>query len=304
MTRTQATPIRDPDDRVVATLPPLRSLVDWPAVVAGGVIAAAMSFLLLSFGSAVGLAISSPFSNEGASAATIGILAVLWFAFTQLYSFAVGGYVAGRLRSPAGDTADRNEIQFRDGVGGLLVWASALVISALLIASTAVGVARMGASGAGRVIESAATAAAPAAPSTDYLTDVFLRTTAATSSAPTAGAPAQGDADVRAEIGRILSMGVARGQISDDDKQRLAALVSARSSIPQEEARKRVDAAIASADAVQQDVMRRAQAVAETARSTTSRAAFWATVIMILTAGVAWYAAKLGGRHRDERSLY
>lgn len=310
MTRTHATPIRDPDDRVVATLPPLRSLVDWPAVVAGGVIAAAMSFLLLSFGSAVGLAISSPFSNEGASAATIGILAVLWFAFTQLYSFAVGGYVAGRLRSPAGDTSDRNEIQFRDGVGGLLVWASALVISALLIASTAVGVARMGASGAGRVIESAATAAAPAAPSTDYLTDVFLRTTAATSSAPTAGgppsttAPAQGDADVRAEIGRILSMGVARGQISDDDKQRLAALVSARSSIPQEEASKRVDAAIASADAVQQDVMRRAQAVAETARSTTSRAAFWATVIMILTAGAAWYAAKLGGRHRDERSLY
>ena len=309
MTRTHATPIHDPDDRVVAAIPPLRGLVDWPAVVAGGVIAAGMSFLLLSFGSAVGLAVSSPFANEGASAATIGIMAVLWFAFSQLYSFAVGGYVAGRLRSPAGDTTDRDEIQFRDGIGGLLVWASALVISALLIASTAAGVTRMAASGAGQAIGTVATAAAPAAPSADYLTDVFLRTTT-TSTAPTAGAPApaaapaQSDADMRAEVGRILAMGVARGQMTDDDKQRLATLVSVKSSIPQEEARKRVDEAIAKADAVQQDVKRRAQAVAETARSTTSRAAFWATVIMMLTGVAAWYAAKLGGHHRDERRFY
>jgi hypothetical protein len=92
--------------------------------------------------------------------------------------------------------------------------------------------------------------------------------------------------------------------VTDDDKQRLANLLSTRSSIPQEEARKRVDEAIAKADAVQQDVKHRAQAVAEAARSTTSRAAFWATVIMMLTGVAAWYAAKLGGRHRDERSFY
>lgn len=309
MTRTPATPLGDADSRVIAAIPPLRGLVDWPAVVAGGVIAAGMSFVLLSFGSAVGLAVSSPFANEGASAATIGIMAVLWFAFSQLYSFAVGGYVAGRLRSPAGDTTDRDEIQFRDGIGGLLVWASALVISAVLIASTAAGVTRMAASGAGQAIGNAATAAAPAAPSADYLTDVFLRTTTAPTAA-TAGAPAptaspaQSDADMRAEIGRILAMGVARGQMTEDDRQRLAALISTRSSIPQEEARKRVEEAITRADAVQQDVKQRAQAAAETARSTTSRAAFWATVIMILSGIAAWYAAKLGGHHRDERSFY
>src|SRR5690606_28437031 len=97
----------DADNRVVAAIPPLRGLVDWPAIIAGGVIAAGMSFVLLSFGSAVGLAVSSPFANEGASAATIGIMAILWFAFSQFYSFAVGGYVAGRLRAPAGDAADR-----------------------------------------------------------------------------------------------------------------------------------------------------------------------------------------------------
>ncbi len=306
MTRTHATPLGDADNRVVAAIPPLRGLVDWPAIIAGGVIAAGMSFVLLSFGSAVGLAVSSPFANEGASAATIGIMAVLWFAFSQLYSFAVGGYVAGRLRAPAGDAADRDEIQFRDGIGGLVVWALALVISAVLIASTAAGVTRMAASGAGQAIGSAATAAAPAAPSADYLTDVFLRTTtpAATGGPAPSAPPAQSEADMRAEVGRILSMGIARGQMTDDDKQRLAALLSTRSSIPQEEARKRVDEAIAKADAVQEDVKRRAQEVAETARSTTSRAAFWATVIMMLTGIAAWYAAKLGGRHRDERKFY
>lgn len=307
MTRTHASPIHDRDNQVVAAIPPLHGLVDWPAIIAGGVIAAGMSFLLLSFGSAVGLAVASPFANEGASAATIGIMAVLWFAFTQLYSFAVGGYVAGRLRSPAGDTTDRDEIQFRDGIGGLLVWASALVISAVLIASTAAGVTRMAASGAGQAIGSAASVA-PAAPSADYLTDVFLRTTTptpATAGAPApAAAPAQSEADMRAEVGRILSMSVARGQMADDDKQRLASLISVKSSIPQEEARKRVDEAIAKADVIQQDVKRRAQAVAETARSTTSRAAFWATVIMMLTGVAAWYAAKLGGHHRDQRSFY
>lgn len=300
----------DPGDRTLTAVPPFRGLVDWPAIFAGGVIAAGMSFVLLSFGSAAGLAISSPFANEGASATTIGIMAVLWFAFTQLYSFAVGGYVAGRLRGPAGDTTDRDEIGFRDGIGGLVVWASALVLSAVLVASTAAGVARIAASGAGQAIGSAATAAAPSAPSADYLTDVFLRTSApAATGAPTSttaptAAPAQSEIDMRAEIGRILAMGIARGELTEDDKQRLAALIANRSSISQEDARKRVDEAIVKADAVQQDVKKSAQAVAETARSATSRAAFWATIIMMLTGIAAWYAAKLGGHHRDERQFY
>lgn len=296
----------DPSDRTLSAVLPFRGLVDWPAIFAGGVIAAGMSFVLLSFGSAAGLAMSSPFANEGASASTIGIMAILWFAFTQLYSFAVGGYVAGRLRAPAGDTTERDEIGFRDGIGGLVVWASALVLSAILVASTAAGVARMAANGAGQAIGSAATAAAPSAPSADYLTDVFLRSsaTAAKGAPASSTAPAQNEVDMRAEIGRILAMGIARGGLTEDDKQRLAALISNRSSISQEDARKRVDEAIVKADAVQQDVKKRAQAVAETARSATSRAAFWATIIMMLTGIAAWYAAKLGGRHRDERKFY
>ena len=294
-------PLINPSDQTVATIPPLSSLVDWPAIIAGGVIAAGMSFVLLSFGSAVGFAVSSPFASEGASAATIGMMAIVWFAFSQIYSFAAGGYVAGRLRAPAGDTKDRDEIQFRDGMSGLVVWASALVISAVLIASTAAGVTRMAASGVGQAIGSAATAAAA---NTDYLTDVFLRTSTPAALAGPASAPplARSEADIRAEIGRILSMGIARGQVTEDDRQRLSTLLSSRSSIPQEEARKRVDEAITKADAVQQEVKLRAQAVAETARSATSRAAFWATVIMMLTGVAAWYAAQFGGRHRDERA--
>lgn len=99
MAHVSSSPMRTAEGGVHMTVPPIRSLIDWPAIIAGGVIAAGMAFLLTFFGSAIGLAVTSPFAHEGASATTIGTLAVLWFAFTQLYAFGVGGYVAGRLRA-------------------------------------------------------------------------------------------------------------------------------------------------------------------------------------------------------------
>ena len=292
------------DDDIQSATPPLRSLVDWQAIIAGGVIAAGFSFLLMSFGSAVGLAVASPFASEGASAATIGTLAILWFAFTQLYAFGVGGYVAGRLRAPAGDGADRDEVQFRDGISGLVVWASALIISASIVAATAVGITQTAATGAGQALGSVATAASASAPSVEYMTDMFLRST--TPAGPTTSTiPAtQNAGDTRAEIGRILAMGVARGELSSDDKQQLATLISTRSAISQDDAVKRVNDAVVKVDAAREDVKRRVQVIADAARKTTAKAAFWATLIMMLSGMATWYAAKLGGRHRDDRKYY
>ncbi len=300
-------------DLTHVAVPPLRSLVDWQAIIAGGTIAAGVSFLLMSFGSAVGLAISSPFASEGASAATIGTLAVLWFGFTHLYAFGVGGYVAGRLRAPAGDGADRDEVQFRDGISGLVVWASALIISAFIVASTAAGITGMAASGAAQAVGAAATSATQTTPSSDYVTDLFLRATTSAAAAPDA-APSttavattsgqQTDSDARAEVGRILAMSVARGELTSDDKQNLASIIAARSAISQEDALTRVNNAVVKVDAAREDAKRRAQVVADAARETTSKAAFWATLIMMLTAMTTWYAAKLGGRHRDDRRFY
>ena len=44
------------------------SFVEWGAVFAGAVLAAALSFVLLTFGTAIGLSATSPWPNSGLSA--------------------------------------------------------------------------------------------------------------------------------------------------------------------------------------------------------------------------------------------
>jgi hypothetical protein len=46
-------------------------------------------------------------------------------------SFGLGGYLAGRLRIPLRPRS-RDEVEFRDGIHGLLVWAIAVLIGAVL----------------------------------------------------------------------------------------------------------------------------------------------------------------------------
>ena len=73
------------------------SFVEWGAVLAGAFLAAAISFVLLTFGAAIGLSATSPWPNSGASAKLIATLAVLWAMMQQIGAFMVGGYVAGRM---------------------------------------------------------------------------------------------------------------------------------------------------------------------------------------------------------------
>ena len=74
------------------------SFVEWGAVLAGAVLAAAISFVLLTFGAAIGLSATSPWPNSGASAKVIASVAVFWAMAQQIGAFMAGGYVAGRDR--------------------------------------------------------------------------------------------------------------------------------------------------------------------------------------------------------------
>jgi hypothetical protein len=49
------------------------SYLDWPAVFAGAVVASAISLVLVTFGSAIGLSLTSPFDNTGMSAVGLAI---------------------------------------------------------------------------------------------------------------------------------------------------------------------------------------------------------------------------------------
>ena len=72
--------------------------VDWAAIIGGAVFASAISLLFLSFGTALGLSITSVRSESGASLVAFAISAALWLIWVEVSGFFAGGYLAGRLR--------------------------------------------------------------------------------------------------------------------------------------------------------------------------------------------------------------
>jgi hypothetical protein len=81
----------------VAELP--SSAVSWPAIAAGAIAAAALTFVVLSFGAGLGLSVVSPWGSEGASATTFKIATGLFLVVIAMLSSSIGGYLVGRLRT-------------------------------------------------------------------------------------------------------------------------------------------------------------------------------------------------------------
>jgi hypothetical protein len=272
------------------------SFVEWGAVIAGAFLAAAISFVLLTFGAAIGLSAVSPWPNSGASAKVVASIAVFWAMAQQIGAFMAGGYVAGRMRSRWHETG--HEADFRDGLHGGLVWAVGVVIGAALFLSTAGSVAKTGAEAAG----GAATAAsASSSDPMDAVLDPMLRpTTVAQAGTPSAATPpaaqtpaararavATGD-ETRAEMSRLLSSAVATGSLSGESRAYLVQIVAQRAGIPQQEAERRVDQAFNAA-----------REAADKARRAGILTGFVTAASLLLSLGAAWWAAMRGGNHRD-----
>lgn len=113
-------------------LPNGQSYLEWGAVWGGSVIAIATSTVLGQFGGTAGLALGEPVLANGEPSWQV-IVASLWLFLTALASSAGGGYIAGRMRSRWGDAA-KSEVEFRDGVHGLSVWAVSTVAVAAVAA--------------------------------------------------------------------------------------------------------------------------------------------------------------------------
>jgi hypothetical protein len=268
------------------------SFVEWSAVFAGAVLAAALSFVFLTFGTAIGLSFTSPWPNSGASAKFIAAVAILWVMIQQIGAFMAGGYVAGRLRSRWHETTE-HEIEFRDGVHGALVWAVGLVIGAAMLMATAGAAARVGVEMAGK---SAATASSTDA--MDGVLDSMLRpanVAQAQGTPPPAGAPATrpqpGAANVdapRAEIGRIMARSLANGSMTPQDRAYLAQIVAQRTGVPQPEAEKRIS-----------EALNTAREAADKTRRAALLAGFVTAAGLVVSFGAAWWAAMKGGQHRD-----
>ncbi len=196
------------------------SAVSWGAIVAGAVVAAALSLILLILGTGLGLSTVSPWAYKGMSAGTFGISAILWVTLTQIVASGMGGYLAGRLRTKW-VAVHTDEVYFRDTAHGFLAWAVASLASAALltsmIGSIVSGGIQAGASVAGGVATTAVAAGSGMAKSeTDdgpmgYFIDSLFRAemNAAAADAPL---PERGlkSADVREQTNAASAAEVAR----------------------------------------------------------------------------------------------
>ena len=107
------------------------SALSWSAVAGGTVAAIALTLTLLTLGSAFGLGSVSPWPGVGAKPTSFTIGAGIWLVVTQWLSAALGGYLAGRLRV-RWHGLHTDEVMFRDTAHGLLTWATATVIMAII----------------------------------------------------------------------------------------------------------------------------------------------------------------------------
>lgn len=273
-----------------------RSYVDWPAIIAGAVLASAISFILFTFGSALGLGAMSPYRGEGVPTFWAAILGAVWVVFVAVGSFMSGGYLTGRMRHRFYD-ADERESNARDGMHGLIMWALAVIIGALLAVNSLAGAVKAGttvaAAGAAGAASGASANPQAASGAFDLVTDALFRPTAnATPPAQggTAGGPSR--AETRDEVDRMLARGIARGEIVADDRRYIAQLVARETGMPQQEAEQRVNTII---DKTVADAKR----AADIARKTAILIACLVATTLLVCGAAAFFAAVRGGDHRD-----
>lgn len=293
------------------------SAVSWGAIAAGAAAAASLSLILLILGVGLGLSSVSPWSRDGMAAGTFGVSTILWLTLTQLLASALGGYLAGRLRTKWTDV-HTDEVYFRDTAHGFLAWAIASLATAALLGSAIgsilstgvqVGGAMVGGVSSTAAVGSAATTAGITqgdGPTSYFVDSLFRRDAGAIAmSSGTAGSPASAGANERAsgrdvsEVSRIF-MNVSMAEpLPGDDVRYVGQLVAQRTGMSQGDAEKRVTDVYAKAQAKAQDAEMSARNATDKARKASAYSALWLFVSLLVGAFVASLSATFGGRRRD-----
>ena len=280
------------DTVIVEAETPAVSAVSWPAIIAGGFVAAAFTLLLLALGAGIGFSVISPWSGASDITTTkAALVGGIYMAVTAVMASALGGYIAGRLRV-RWTRAPLDEVYFRDTAHGVLAWAFATVMGAALLASAATIVGSGAAANPGPAnANSANDITAP------YLDRLFRPDYAALTGGTgqaAAGVFAGGrdlaaDRDAARRI--LLSLrDHGRSELAGEDRQYLTQMVAARTGLPPAEAQRRVAA-------VETDV----RAALDQARRIAMQLSFWLVAAMFLGAFAAGLAATEGGAARDGR---
>jgi len=292
-----------------------RSAVSWGAVFAGAAAAAALSLILLLLGTGLGLSSVSPWAAEGVDASTFGVSTILWITFMSLASSAVGGYLAGRLRTKwTGVHTD--EAYFRDTAHGMLAWAVATLGTAALLTSvigsilgagvqagaSAVGGAAQAAVGGATVAGTQAEPgqagqAGPAEGPMGYFVDSLFRAGAGDDRRD--DRPAEQTAASVAEVTRIFANGIRMGSLPNDDVRYVGEVVAQRTDLSQQQAEQRVREVFMNLQTTLNDAETKAREAADAAREASAYAALWLFISLLAGAFIASWLATFGGRLRD-----
>ena len=290
--------------------------ISWAAVIGGAFAAAALALILLVLGVGLGLSSISPWSHAGAWSTAIGAATIVWLILTQAIASAMGGYLAGRLRTKW-VSIHSDEVYFRDTAHGFLAWAVGIVITAAFLTSAATSIVGTGVMLGGTAVAGATMTRAPMTPGNRsaadataprsetqirqeesgsmpgaiaYYTDALFRSDRpATDSANSS----------RAELGRILSEGIRKGTLSAQDRAYAAQVTAAQTGLSQADADKRVSEVFAQAKAAAAETEVAVRDAVDAARRAAAKTSLWLFVALLTGAFCASLAATFGGRQRD-----
>jgi hypothetical protein len=272
---------------VPVAAPTASSGFSWTAAIAGALAATAVTFLIVSLGSGIGLSVASPY-RVSPSATTLTLIGAIWLLMAQAFGFACGGYLAARMRSRFADDLTE-EGRFRDGAEGFLVWSLGVVITAIFV--TLAGLYTTGAVATPSV--NALRGAVASDPHTgDYFVDMLFRP-GPSANAGTATRDEAATNRSRGDAGRVLAHAIAQGQLSNDDRAYLAQLVSQQTGLSQDEVQQRVSNVENQArDAVKQ--------AADKAAMAGAYLSFWTFMSLLFGAVAAVLGGLLGGESRQD----
>jgi hypothetical protein len=244
--------------------------LEWSAVVAGAIVAAALALVLHAFAVAVGLSVSSTAPTWRDTSSALVLLSGLYLVLAAMASFGLGGYLVGLMRARL---TSREDADLRDGLHGLLAWALATLLIALIGLATAQSLARLAAPSTGSSISVAGENLIT------YDLDRLFRAERRTNT----------ELDYpRAEAARILLTTSSHRGMQLEDRAYLVRMTAAYTGLAQPDAERRVD-----------EVAARAKENISRARRSAVILAFMTGAAAMLGAAASWFAACAGGRVRD-----
>jgi hypothetical protein len=245
---------------------------EWGPIIAGAIAAAALALVLHAFAVAIGLSVSSTSPTWRDTSFALVLLSGLYVVLAALASYGFGGYLAGLMRARL---TTREDTDLRDGMHGLLVWALATLLVAVIGLATAQSLTRASPSSGQDVPSTSVGGESLISYDLDRLFRAERRPTS--------------DLEYpRAEAARILLTTSSHRGMQPEDRAYLVHLTAAYTGIAQPDAERRVDEV---ATLAKEDVSR--------ARRSAVILAFMAGAAALLGAAASWFAACAGGRVRD-----